>query len=357
MKEKFDINNIALVRATDIIPMEGVIESIGNSYYIKKNKDISFSKSMLDLLRKKGVISPMDHAKVFEESDYYEKKVRMDRKILEEYIPYVSDYNSGVLFSLNGLVPDDSENGFGNNIFSNKKCAVIEPIVHHIDDVITIMPTDTFVEGDVKLSRDAIILIESDTYNNLSNIEKEKLSKLNVKTFTGNLKDVVYNELKNTDRYYPETLSLSRSQHGFLDSDTKEKNLTLINEIASNYDIPSVLYWNALTGNNDHVDKLGPINEHFNNILTVQGYYLNLFFDKLFNVINVNDEVRFSLSRNVNSEYYLEQLMEAIDKYGIDKYKDFIDKYNKSLEILRDSGELLTPNQIVEKCKVKNKKK
>ena len=57
------------------------------------------------------------------------------------------------------MVPDDSENGFGNNTFSNKKCAVIEPLKYHINDVVSLVPTDTAVKGDVVLSDEAVIFI------------------------------------------------------------------------------------------------------------------------------------------------------------------------------------------------------
>lgn len=91
------------------------------------------------------------------ESGYYDNYVERSSKITKEYLPYVSDYNSMVLFSLNGLCPDDNEHGFGNNTFSNKNCVIIEPLEHHINETISLVPTDTAIKGDVYLSNDAII--------------------------------------------------------------------------------------------------------------------------------------------------------------------------------------------------------
>lgn len=122
---------------------------------------------MSDLLKDIGIIPPIDPAKMFDEN-YYDEIVSLSSQILKEYLPYVSDYNSFVLFSLNGLCPDDNEHGFGNNTFSNKNCVIIDSLSHHIDNVISLVPTDTALKGDVYLSNEAIILIRLSVYNSLS---------------------------------------------------------------------------------------------------------------------------------------------------------------------------------------------
>ena len=121
-----NIENIALVRATNIIPFDGVIKTISNSRSLSKNYNTEFAIQLSDLLKELGIIPPIDFTKISEE--YLVNKAKEDIKILKEYLPYTSEYNSMVLFSLNGLVPDDDEHGFGNNIFSNKNCAIIEPL-------------------------------------------------------------------------------------------------------------------------------------------------------------------------------------------------------------------------------------
>ena len=112
-----NINNIAMVRATNIIPYDGVVRPLSNVPYLCKNIGLEFSARISDLLHELGVIPPLDQSKMFEE-DYYDKMVALSSKILKEYLPYVSDYNSMVLFSLNGICPDDNEHGFANNTFS-----------------------------------------------------------------------------------------------------------------------------------------------------------------------------------------------------------------------------------------------
>lgn len=66
---------------------------------------MEFSARISDLLNELGVIPPMDQSRMLEE-DYYDEMVALSSKILKEYLPYVSDYNSMVLFSLNCICPE-----------------------------------------------------------------------------------------------------------------------------------------------------------------------------------------------------------------------------------------------------------
>ena len=48
-----NIENIAIVRATDIIPTEGIIVPISEAKYIKKNRNEPFAVGITSLLKKK----------------------------------------------------------------------------------------------------------------------------------------------------------------------------------------------------------------------------------------------------------------------------------------------------------------
>lgn len=344
-----NIDNIAIVRATDIIPFEGVYKPISKSMYLRKDTNMDFARQMSDLLKEIGVFPPFDFSKMDEEymKEYSEKK----NEILKRFLPYVSDYNSLVLFSLNGLVPDDSEIGFGNNIFSNKKCAIIDGLKEHINEVVSLMPTDTAVKDEVVLSENAIILIEEDAYQKLTDEEKEKLRMLplTVKTFNGNLKEQVFNTLKETNRYIPETLSLSRSDYGFRKSDTSEEQKMLINNIAKEYEIPQVLFFNLLTGQYDYNEKLESIKDELENRNVVVDYYMERFYSKLLS-LKENNLIEF-IPEYMNSVTFLNQLTEYIKNIGLDKYLDFVTEYNKELEEERKNGVLYTPDEIIANIK------
>lgn len=343
-----DINNIALVRATNVIPFDGVVKPICNVCYLNKNISGEFQAVLSDILHELKIIEPMDEAKMFDD-EYYDKMVALASKTLKQYLPYVSDYNSMVLFSLNGICPDDGEHGFANNTFSNKKCGIIEPLVHHINEVVSLVPTDTAIKGDVYLSSEAIILIEKNTYESLTELEKEKLTKLNLKIslFEGTLKEAINNELKISNRYIPETLSLSRQHKGFKPSDTSDKLIELISNIAKNYNKAQVLYFNILTGKNDELDKLDMVKDELNKAWKVQDYFLLNFLNELLITMGCSLDLLKQLPTRLHNRPFMQKVGEEIKKFGLKNYKAFVDAYNAFLEKQQLEMTLPTPNDII----------
>lgn len=343
-----NINNIAMVRATNIIPYDGVVRPLSNVPYLCKNIGLEFSAMISDLLRELGIIPPLDQSKMFEE-DYYDKMVALSSKILKEYLPYVSDYNSMVLFSLNGICPDDNEHGFANNTFSNKKVAIIEPLSEHIDQVISLVPTDTAIKGDVVLSNSAIILIEESLYNSLNETQKSLLHNniFSIKTFTGSLKEAIRNELQNSGRYIPETLSLSASTGGFMQSDTSEMQKECINNIASYYGLSQMKYFNLITSRDTSIPKYDEVCDEFDNTIKVQDYYITMFLSNFLMYLNAPEDMINNISKNIHYKPFLLKVITIIKELGIDKYKQFVDSYNKKLEEHQKNMTLITPEDII----------
>ena len=343
-----NINNIAIVRATNIIPYDGVVRPLSNVPYLCKNIGLEFSARISDLLHELGVIPPLDQSKMFEE-DYYDKMVALSSKILKEYLPYVSDYNSMVLFSLNGICPDDNEHGFANNTFSNKKVAIIEPLSEHIDQVISLVPTDTAIKGDVVLSNSAIILIEESLYNSLNETQKSLLHNniFSIKTFTGSLKEAIRNELQNSGRYIPETLSLSASTGGFMQSDTSEMQKECINNIASYYGLSQMKYFNLITSRDTSIPKYDEVCDEFDNTIKVQDYYITMFLSNFLMYLNAPEDMINNISKNIHYKPFLLKVITIIKELGIDKYKQFVDSYNKKLEEHQKNMTLITPEDII----------
>ena len=153
-----DIHNIALVRATNVIPFDGVVHPVKDVPFIKKETGTVFSGELFSLLRRKGVLNPIDWEAPEEERLLVEEK---NKQIVAEYMPYTSMYNSMVLWSLNGLVPDDAFNAF-----SKKSCAIIDGLEEQMNqaEIVSMGPTDTAVKGTVALSKNAKILISKERY-------------------------------------------------------------------------------------------------------------------------------------------------------------------------------------------------
>ena len=349
------IDNIALVRATNVIPFDGRLKPISESPYLIKNTNTLLAFEITNLLRNAGLIEPYDYKKAYDDENYdneYNERLKM---VLKDYLPYISDYNSMILFSLNGLVPDDSEGcAFGNNTFSNKKCGIIDGLKEHIDQVISLVPTDTAIKGSMELSSNAIILLEKSYYESLSNEQKDMLSNLNIKLFEGSLKEAVKETLKETGRYIPEDLSLRRGDRGYKDSDTKEETVSTIDSIARERNIAQVLHLDVITGHNDDLDKLEDVKDEQKNIQIVMGYYQNQFYEYLFQNMHIEDEYLKECLMSIGSPVYINKLGEKIKEFGLENYKKLVEAYNKELERMQSCGELLTPDEIVKAYKKKD---
>lgn len=346
-----NLKNVAAVRATNIIPFDGIIKPLSNVPYLHKVIGVEYSARMSDLLHKKGIIPLLDYSRMFE-NDYYDTKVKEASDITKEYLPYLSDYNSMVLFSLNGLCPDDNEHGFANNTFSNKKCAIIDSLEHHINQVISLNPTDTAIKGNVHLSEEAIILIEENYYVSLEDAQKEMLANLNlkVKTFNGSLKDAVYNELSMSGKYIPEELSLSASTGGFKYSDTSGSQLENIKEITQFYGLSQKKYYDLITSRDKTISKYEEVCNEFENAVIVQEYYTRLFLELLLRELHASEYMIQQLENrsNLYNKNYMESIMILIEEYGIDNYKKFVDAYNRDLEEKQKNNTLFTPQEIVD---------
>ena len=64
--------------------------------------------------------------------------------------------------------------------------------------------------------------------------------------------------------------------------------------------------------------------------------------------MEISDRVKADVMYMPDSSVYIEQLCSEIEKIGIDEYKKVVDTYNHSLEQLKQSGNLPTPQQIVD---------
>ena len=327
------INDIALVRATNIIPFDGKIIPISEARYIKKDMYGELSHVLGDIIKKQKNYNLWNE----EEYEVYKKE-------LWELLPYSSDYNSMVLFSLNGIVPDDI-----NNTFSNKNCAIIDDLSSHIEksEFISLCPTDTAIKGTVHLSENAIVLVRESIYNSLNEEEKEllSLSIRNLKLFNDDIKEAVEKALFESGKT-PEILSLSREKKGYEPSDTSENLIATINNIASEYNISQELFFNILTGQTDDNEKLVSVNNEFENYNKVYRYYQNKFLEYLFNKINIDSNLQYNLL-NYGNKHYLKLLFDRIEEIGMDNYRQVVTEFNSMIEKLKNEEQLLTPQEII----------
>ncbi len=342
-----DIHNIALVRATNVIPFDGVVHPVKDVPFIKKETGTVFSGELFSLLRRKGVLNPIDWEAPEEERLLVEEK---NKQIVAEYMPYTSMYNSMVLWSLNGLVPDDAFNAF-----SKKSCAIIDGLEEQMNqaEIVSMVPTDTAVKGTVALSKNAKILISKERYDELSQEQKEQLIGLDltVDIFEGDLKTAIDTSLVESGRYTAENLGLVSEGGGYKESNTSKAVIDNINSIAKENNIPQVLHDKIFRGEIDGEAKLESVKGELEQCNIVSAFYKQAFFEFIFSKMDINEGVKECALYFPDSSKYIEDLCDEIGRIGIDRYKEILDEYNQSLERLRDTGKLPTPEQIVDAAK------
>lgn len=346
-----DAHNIAAVRATNAIPFDGKVYPVKDVPFIKKEKGTAFSGEMFSLLRRKGLLNEIDGNQPEEERIDLEEK---NKSIVEHYMPYTSVYNSMVLWSLNCLVPDDAFNKF-----SEKSCAIIEGVEELMEqsEVYSLVPTDTATDGPVKLSENAIILIVKEVYEKLSEEEKESLAQLDCKVsvFEGNLKTAINRTLTETGRYTAETLTLVNENGGYIKSATSEAVMQVINNISKEKDIPQILHDRIFKGAVDGSEKLEHVKGEIEQCNVVAAFYKQTFFEYLFSKMDIDETTKIYAQMAPEAQPYMENLCDEISRIGIEEYKKVVDTYNYSLEQLKESGKLPTPQEIVDAAK-ENKK-
>ena len=337
---------LCAVRATEHIPYNGKLYSQKDACSIMKMKSSEYFREVKSLLLRKGVISPIPCDCTDEEREAINE---WNNSIVEQYMPYSSMYNSMVLWSLNGLVPDDAYNKF-----SKKTCAIMVDLEALMTkaDVKSIVPTDTAVVGredpynpddprrPIELPSETTVLIAKERYDDLSDEQKEQLTKLNltIKVFEGDLKTAVNTELLESETYTAEELDLVSEGRGYRKSATSDEIIKKINSIAEENNIPQLLHGDIFYSEEGERDECDIVSD----------FYMHSFLEYVLPRLDIDEGVKAMVLYSPNVPRHIEDLCDEIGIIGIDKYKAILDEYNHSLEMLRDEGKLPTPQEIVD---------
>ena len=332
--------NLAIVRILSDkynVPVDGKIAPISEVPYLCGERKTPFYYEMRNILRRKGLLGTTENP--MSEKDIEEK--------ISQYMPYSSSYNSMTLWTINGVAPDDNY-----ATFSNKTSAVIDSLQEQLKQakVVSMAPTDLAIQGITQVSDSAVFVIKKDRYDSLSEEDKQILAATysKIKTFEGNIVEAVNEELVSSGRYTAETLSLAREDKGYKKSPTSDELIETIAKTAKERDIPQVLHLNVITGEHDEKYKLEEFKDDKTKMGMVKTYYKQAFFEYLFSKMDIDEDVKAMSMIVPDSDIYMEQLCDEIGRIGIDKYKQVLDEYNQSLERLRDTGKLPTPEQIID---------
>ena len=365
------IQNLALVRAMkkeeflQLIDNEGVLYPLDESVIIRMVKSLTESKvgKAIEKLKEDISIPYKDFPYSFEEykekyGEEYEKLnrysltlmgynilVQMDKsnqklQYFSDWIPLRFEYNSVILFSINGLVPDDIEGGaFANNTFSTDKFAVIIGLSDIIEknDFASIVPTDTAVKRKIELPKGSYIVIDEIEYEKLSYERKESIERIREKgikciSFGETLKQAISEVLGRDDRYTNERLLLSKQSQGYMESETKKEVLEAIREVADKYKIPEIY--------------------HFEYALEETEYYEYIYSyieNEFFRYLQKKGEPQFNYDKLISYDAipYYDEFAKKIREYGIEKFHSLVKGFNSSILELKKLGKIPTPKELI----------
>lgn len=350
-----NMDNVILVRAMNNLPLNGELIPSCEGQRLVNDKQSDFyyfirecvSSNLEKQLGRSLVLFP-------ESSDD-----KLMESTMKDYLVTTGDYYTTTLsFALNGLVPDDM-----NNQFSDMKMAVLEPIKNQINaDFITIETIDTTIKGRIKISSDAILVIESDFFTKLSIEEKVNLrNNFNIKLFEGNLRDAISETL--IENGYPVLpLIQKRELNNIKDCSEKDSMLEFEDKFsiavgASRLRLYQLTYMYVIGTELDEIAH-GKLAEEFTNTLKVQEYYKNKLYKFMLAKaeslgIEVSDEDKYYLftdyKEGINSMKKI--VTSLINAYGdLSSFKQFIQEYNNYVK-----DNYLTNKQII--SSLNNKKR
>jgi hypothetical protein len=310
-----NIDNIALVRITDILPKNGVVEPSSKGQFLIKANGTEFSYAIADMIRK------------YENYGFTEEEMKRFISDCNKLTPYTSEYVSTTCYSVNSVVPEDI-----NMSFDNRPYVIIEPLKEQINkaDIVSIRPYEVIVEGPMMLSENAVIIadknkITEDDLNNLKN-------RYTVILCDGNVREACNDYLKASNRFTCEQLNA----HGFIESNTSDQIETVLEEVAQSKNIEQVKHINSEVLKSD-IEKT----------TIIEDFYEDMFLKYLCENTYVKNDIKEYFIEGQFNKDKAELLKQIVTSIGLKTYVDLVVAYNNQLENMIKNGQLLTNEQII----------
>lgn len=303
MKGKYGTNDFALVRTTDYLPENHILLPLSQIPFLTHTNNIS-SSVISKIFQKKYHLNPFD-------DEDYEKL----RKLVVQYSPLSSQYRSTIHFTLNGLVSSHSKGDFDNRNF-----IIIDKLAPHLgkEDFKTIRMEDTFIQGQFKISNEAIILINKEKYENLIK-EHPWLSTYQIIIYSGNSKSAVESVLLDLG-ITPENIE----EHGAEYTKRTPLYKSALNDIATTYGCSEEKHFYSKEYKDDDEKTL-----------KIWNIFNKDFYEKLcstFHIESKEETINFLSSYNFDRRKQEEQLRILINQIGLEEYCEFVLSYNKALK-------------------------
>ena len=314
-------SDIALVRTTDWLPKNGVINAICNVPFVCKLNDATSEVAYRDILKTYDKIKDLDPDKIAEIIDENTKKSR-------EYIPWSTQYRSSVHFCLNGIVSNHMQGNFDDNYI-----VIIEPFLQHENDsnILAVRGEDTYFKDSIQLSDKAIILIEESYLNELT--EQNINPNIQIIPYRGDRDVALEWTLIAMFDVVPELIG----KDYIIDSPTSKMITNFIDN--KNYPVDKHCY--SMSYKDDEEKTL----------ILWQMYAKN-FYTYLFSQIGDVSQYEREIDKLSKNNSYLDKetitiLSKIIQQIGADNYRDIINKYNYSIDEKIKLGIYPTNNEIL----------
>ena len=292
-------NDIMLVRTTDIMPDDGVIKPFFDG--------IVFGENGCNFL-----YNVLGH--------------RADFNYLHFCNYYVS-YRSTVHFTENGLVSSHMQGNFDGRDF-----IILEPLSNQIEkcDFRLFAGQDTFIKGEMKLSKDAIILVSACKFNDLTN-KYPNLLNYNLYAYKGDSQTAVEMLLYDLG-YIPETIGSSNiipsmTSHSL---EVFNKNEAVKRGVAANI---------------KHCDtkEYEEDNQYRFKLCEIFDYLLYKFI--IDSLIDVDKKEYYEDYHNRSELRYI--MENIVQKYGYNKLKELVDLFNRTLSKMREENKIPSVFEIL----------
>lgn len=314
-QDKYTADDIVLVRATNYIEPGHIIHPISQIPFIIKLN----GKLRNVITRKLG-----DGRLLYQLNDDELKNLRIEAG---KHLPYSTQYRSTVHFTLNGLVQSHTRGNFDNRNF-----VILEPFTYHLgkSNIYSLLPEDTFIEGQVKLSNQATILVEQSKIQELLK-SFPALKEYNIVTYVGDQRLAV-NMLLVKKGIVPERI---RDKY-IEDCPTARKLYAFIQEVGNNLNIK--LEPHVSTDIYYLDDKQS---------LRLWEYYDYKFYTFLLDKIGMPKNEQDLIMKDLlddNSETEIEKIISSI---GLIKFKEIVDEYNQIILDKINNGTYPTNEELL----------
>lgn len=189
----YSLDDLVLVRTTEFFPFDKTILSGKSAHGMVKELPQEF----------------YSFCRLIEEN-----KTSEEKQIINEKLKLVLKVERNTIhFCLNGLV---GSHAYGD--FSDRPFIIIEPLKYHIDDqnLVTLMPADTFFTDRVVLSDEAVLIIKEEIYDVIKNDPEYQsdLERFKIYVYKGNNEKKAVSDVLNELGYD----IFSISSHGYASS-------------------------------------------------------------------------------------------------------------------------------------------